>query len=93
MFKAELPDTFLADFGVSVIWGSVSGLGILDQPDEIIGEVAISSDYALTVKTSEFGATDYGDAITVDGEAFTVKRSMKLDDGTFTKIFLQKADA
>ena len=38
MALTENLDVFLADFGVSVTAGAVSGLGILDLPGELVGD-------------------------------------------------------
>lgn len=82
---------FLSDFGVSVVAGAVSGLGILDMPSEIIidGQV-LSTDYTLTCETSKFGSLLYGSAITVSGAAYTVRSASLLSDGKFTVLSLQR---
>lgn len=82
---------FLSDFGVSVVAGAVSGLGILDMPSEIIidGQV-LSTDYTLTCETSKFGSLLYGSAITVSGVAYTVRSASLLSDGKFTVLSLQR---
>ena len=91
MAFTENLDAFLADFGVSVTTGAVSGLGILDMPMEVIaGDQVISVDYKLTVKTSEFGGLIYGDGITVAGVNYTVRSAQPTDDGTFTDLYLMK---
>lgn len=84
-------DTFLADFGVTVTAGLVSGLGVLDMPDSIVGGFAISTGYSLLGKYADFGALAYGDAITVDGVAYTVQEPpKKVDDGKFCRVELTK---
>ena len=91
MALTENLDAFLADFGVSVTTGAVSGLGILDMPmDVIAGGEVLSVDYKLTVKTSEFGGLIYGDGITVNGVNYTVRSAQPTDDGTFTDLYLTK---
>lgn len=95
MAFAELLDPFLADFGVPVTAGAVSGLGILDLNSELIlgGEINII-DYMLTVPTATFGSLSYGDAITVDGVSYKVETSpMRFDDGTFCRVALIKSAA
>ena len=88
--SAEL-SAFLADFGVAVTLGATTGVGILDMPDQIIGDgMSISSDYALLCKFSEFGGASYGSAITVDGTSYTVRRVEKIDDGKFCRVYLSK---
>lgn len=86
----ENPDTFLQDFGVTVVFGSVSGLGILDMPDSVLGEISISTQYELTVKTSVFGGLKGDDSITVDGVQYKVKEFKKEADGVFGVVTLSK---
>jgi hypothetical protein len=82
----------LDGFGVPVVAGAVSGVGILDQNSEMIlgGEITII-DYLLTVPTALFGGLSYGNAITVDGTSYTVEtQPQRFDDGTFCRIPLVK---
>lgn len=91
MAFTENPDVFLADFGVPVVSGGMSGLGIFDLPDSLIaGEVAMSTDYVVTVKRSVFSALKYGDSITVNGASYKVREPRILDDGVFMKVTLSK---
>lgn len=87
----EDPDIFLADFGVTVSSGAVSGVGILDMPGEaILDGMVISTDYRIRCLASEFGALAWGAAITVDSVAYTVREVRLVDDGVFCEITLQK---
>jgi hypothetical protein len=82
---------FLEDFGVTVTSGAVSGLGILDMPGQVIaGEMIITTDYRLTVLTSEFGGLIYGAAVTVGGVNYQVREALKIDDGEFTELMLTR---
>ena len=84
----------LDGFGVPVVAGAVSGVGILDQNSEMIlgGEVTIV-DYMLTVSTATFGHLGYGDLVDVDGVTFkTETQPQRFDDGTFCRVPLVKAD-
>ena len=88
---ATTQNVYLNDFGVSCTSGGTTGLGILEQPDQILaGDMIISTEYELTAKTSDFGTLVSGDSITVDSVAYTVREVRKLDDGTFCEISLQK---
>lgn len=88
----ESPDVFLNDFGVAVTFGSSTGKGILDQPTEIIaGGMVLTTDYQLTVKTSDFTGMDRGDSITVAGSTYTIREVRAVDDGVFSHVFLSKA--
>lgn len=87
----EDPAAFLADFGVSVVAGAVTSVGILDMPGEVLMDnMVISTDYSLRVRASEFSALGYGSSITVDSISYTVRESRLLDDGTFLQLSLQK---
>jgi len=91
MALTESLDVFLADFGVSVTAGSVSGVGILDMPSQIVADgMVLTTDYVLTCKASDFGGLTYGAAITVNGVAYTVKETRLTDDGAFVEIALSK---
>lgn len=84
-------DVFLADFGVTVTKGAVTATGVLDMPSEVIaGGMVITTDYALTVKSSAFPGLQYGDALTVAGAAYTVREVRAQDDGQFSTVYLSK---
>jgi hypothetical protein len=94
MAFTESLDPFLADFGVPVTAGAVSGLGILDQNSEIIlgGEITII-DLLLTVPTAIFGSLSYGDLVTVDGASYKCEtQPQRFDDGTFCRVPLVKME-
>jgi hypothetical protein len=89
-FTEEL-DLFLSDFGVPVSAGAVTGVGVLDMPSQVVADgMVLTTDYKLTVKTSDFGGLLYGDGITVDGVNYQVREAMKVDDGKFTELMLTK---
>jgi len=84
---------YLADFGVSVIAGAVSGLGLLDQNSQmVIGDQVVTIDYGLTCEVALFGSLSYDESISVDGNSYKVRHEpMRLDDGTFCIVPLAKA--
>ena len=87
----ESLDAFLADFGVPVTDGTTTTTGILDMPSEVIaGGMVITTDYALTVKSSVYPNLKYGDALTVNGAAYTVREVRAQDDGQFAIVYLSK---
>ena len=91
MALTENLSLFLADFGVTVTSGAVTGLGILDMPGQVVaGDMIITTDYRLTVKTSEFGGLIYGAGVTVDGINYQVREAMKIDDGEFSDLMLTR---
>lgn len=80
-----------ADFAVTVTSGAVTGLGILDMPSQVVADgMVLTTDYKLTVKTSDFGGLIYGAAITVDGVNYQVREAMRVDDGQFTELMLTR---
>ena len=82
---------FLADFGVTVTSGAVSGMGILDMPSQVVADgMVLTTDYKLTVRTSEFGGLIYGAPVTVDGVNYQVREAMKVDDGAMTELMLTR---
>lgn len=94
MAWTEDPTIFLADFGLSVSSGGVSGLGILDMPGSLTADgMAISTDYTLRCEASKFGGLLYGDLVTVDGQSYEVREVLTVDDGVFCLIQLTKQAA
>lgn len=95
MAFTENPTAFLADFGVPVTAGAVSGLGILDAPGEYVaGDRVITTEYLLRAEASKFGNLGYNDSLTVDGEAFTLREApLLVDDGVFCLLLLTKTAA
>lgn len=91
MALSEDLDLFLTDFGVTCTSGAVTASGILDMPSQVIADgMVLTTDYRLTVKTSQLGHLLYGDGITVDGVNYQVREAMKVDDGAFTELMLTK---
>ena len=85
------PSIYLADFGVSLTAGAVSGMGILDMPSEILlDNQIISTEYTVTCEASKFGTLLYGSTITVNGIAYVVRAAVLLTDGVFVQLSLQK---
>ena len=78
-------------FTVPVIFGSTTGVGYFESPNEIIADgVVLTTDYAVVVKTSDFSTVTNGSALTVDGVAYTVREPMLLDDGKIMRVMLMK---
>ena len=91
MAFTENLDVFLADFGVSVTAGAVSGLGLLDMPGELVADgMIITTDYSLRCEASKFGGLIYGAAMTVDGINYQVRENRLIEDGKFCEITLLK---
>jgi hypothetical protein len=91
MAFTENLDVFLADFGVTVTSGAVSGSGILDMPGELVADgMIITTDYSLRCEASKFGGLIYGAAMTVDGVNYQVRENRLIEDGKFCEITLLK---
>lgn len=93
MALSENLDVFLstAEFAVAVTNGVTATTGILDMPSEVIaGGMVITTDYALTIRSSVYPALKYGDSLTVGGAAYTVREVRLIDDGAFSTVYLQK---
>lgn len=91
----ENTGVFVKDFGVPCICGTYSFTGILNIPDETLnmaGVNVLSTMYVLEVQTSDVlaAAIVSGTALTVNGQAFTVRDVLSVDDGTFTHLTLSK---
>jgi hypothetical protein len=93
MTISENLDTFLADFGVPVIFDGETFVGVLDMPDQSIGSFAVSTEYSVLVKTVDISEenVESQDPITVDSIDYLVREYKRIDDGKFAKILLTKA--
>ena len=91
MAFTENLDVFLADFGVTVTSGAISGLGLLDMPGELVADgMIITTDYSLRCEASKFGGLIYGAAVTVNSVSYQVRENRLIEDGAFCLITLQK---
>ena len=86
------PSIYLADFGVTVTAGGVTGTGILDMPSEILlDNQIISTEYTVTCEASKFGDLLYGSQVNVNGAAYEVRATVLLTDGVFVQLSLQRS--
>ena len=95
MIIEENLDTYFADLGQEVVFDGVIKKGLLNMPDEILaGDIMISTDYVLTVQTTEFADVVLGDtlSIKVNGirEDYEVRSKRMEDDGKLSMITLSK---
>jgi hypothetical protein len=61
------------------------------MPSEVIaGGMVITTDYALTIKSSVYPNLKYAHALTVDGASYTVREVRAQDDGKFSIVYLSK---
>lgn len=83
--------TIFADFGITAVHGSETGLVIADTTDEAVlqmggGAALMGKMLSILCRTADFPTIKIGDAWTVGGVAYTVADRMRLDDGLITKI-------
>ena len=84
-------DVFFSDFNDTVVYDSATYKGILEQPDELVADgVVMTTDYMLTAKTTDLGALIFDAALTVNGTAYKVRSTRKIDDGSFCILSLMK---
>ena len=84
-------DVFFSDFNATVVYDSVTYKGILEQPDEIVADgVVMTTDYMLTAKTTDLGVLIFDAALTVNGTAYKVRSTRKIDDGSLCVLSLMK---
>lgn len=97
MFASDAA-TFLADFGVPVVWASSpatpkpTGLMVFDQPavDLQSGEV-MSSDYQVTLEVASWPNLKRDDRLTIGGADYVLRSKPHVgDDGVFAKATLSK---
>lgn len=80
-----------ADFAVSATFGAQTAQVLLDQPDEeLLDGRVLSREYAITYRADQLTGLKGGDAITVDGIAYTVREVGALQDGKIMQARLRK---
>ena len=95
MMIQEIGDDFLLnDFGSSVTAGAVVGMGIMDRASQVImNDQVVTVDYALTVRTDQFGHLGYGDFIEHEGNVYRLQHEpLRLADGRFSVMVLEMVD-
>lgn len=86
-------DVFFGDElgAVDVVIDATTVSGYLDMPDELVGNgLVLSTEYSLTVKTSDVSGLAAGDEIEVDGDDYEVRDVRKIDDGKLSRVALAK---
>ena len=84
-------DTFFGDFSEDVFYDGTTYKGILEQPDEIVADDRVlSTDYELTVKTTDLGSLVFNAELQVSDIKYKVRSARKIDDGTLSVISLMK---
>jgi hypothetical protein len=93
-FSSDLP-LFLEAFGKAVTSSALPAVtgkkGILDMNGAVLADGSVlSTEYAITVQTADFGSLKFGDPITHDGVPFTIRFPDIVDDGGFTILHVSK---
>ena len=84
-------NAFFVDFSENVFYDNETYKGILEQPDEVIADgVVLTTDYELTVKTTDLGTIAFDTQIEVSNVKYKVRSVRKIDDGSLCKISLSK---
>ena len=84
-------DSFFNEFKVNIFFENETYKGILEMPDEIVADDRVlTTDYELTVKTSELGNLEFGKELEVDNIKYKVRSARKIDDGSLSIISLMK---
>lgn len=88
----DLP-TLLADTAVAVTIGGVSGIGILDESDEVFTQDGARGDVTvlmttLTVRTTDFPNAVIGQSVVIGAHNFTIRERLRIGDGALTKLLL-----
>lgn len=80
--------------GVPFTWGAVSGVGILEENSQlVIGDQVISIEYALhNLPTAQFGNLMYGDELRINNVTYQVRELMRVGDGSYCMVSLQRLD-
>lgn len=77
------------DFAVNVVWGVHTATGILNAPDETAGG-SLSREYLLIYPATKLVGLVTGQAVTVDGVAYTARDVRATDDGKIMNATLSK---
>lgn len=90
MAIAENMAALFVDFGVQASWGSEQAMALFDQPSRnVLGDMVIDEEPAITLPTSTWPALAHGDVINVDGVAYAVREVVRIDDGRVKRVTLR----
>jgi hypothetical protein len=86
-------DVFFAEFAIPVVFNGKAAKGIFDAPgaDSVFGEASVAGlDIRVLLPVNAFPVMPVGgDALTVGGNAFKVRKTNPLDDGAFIELKLK----
>lgn len=96
MFAVDA-QAFLADFGVAASWSpsaggpAVTGLVLLDSPDEVQDGDAISRQYLATFETAAWPGLKRGEVLVIGSASYRLRTDPRLEsDGVFSAVGLSK---
>lgn len=86
---------FFSDFAVPIKWGSVEGSALVNLNDEaVLEELGRGSQVgelvSVLIRTDEFDGLAIGDAVTIDGKAYSVRERVRSQDGKVTRLLCRK---
>lgn len=92
---SDIP-ALMSDMGIAISVGGVSGVGLLDESDEVLvqdaarGQIVVMMT-TLTVRTSDFPNVAIDAAVVIGAKNFTVRERLRMGDGGLTKLLLGTA--
>lgn len=90
MFTEDM-DVLFGDFAVTATFGAQTANVIFDMPDQaILGDMQITTEYAITFKATDFPALKRGDTINISSIAYSVREVTQLDDGLLKHATLNR---
>lgn len=88
---SDLP-AMLADFGVPIAWGAVTGKALVDRPDQdLLAQAAVSftgREIVATLETDRFMGLAKGATLYVEGQSHQVLATRQIGDGALTEVYL-----
>lgn len=92
MAMTENIPALFADMGVTATSGGYSAVVFFDEPTRnILGDMVLAEEPAITLPTASLPDLAYGDSITVDNVDYTVREVMRMDDGKLKRVTLRAA--
>jgi hypothetical protein len=82
---------FLDDFGIVVTAGASTFKALFDIADDLVGGgVVISTDYVLTVRSTDIVGMVDGDTLSISSTNYEIRRILKIDDGALSRVVVSK---
>lgn len=86
-------EIFFQDFGVTCVTPDLRSFQVIfDMPDQsILSDHIISAEPKIIAKSSDVATLEEGTALTIDGDAYTLKRIVRIDDGKISECFIARS--